>query len=350
MKFLSLVSTLIAVASAAEPADQPKNLESLPNGEKVLPRLMSAPPKAGQQRKHVPYGTFSISSAAMTKRNKMAQGPCGAIACLVTGMEATLKYGTDFNSSKEANVDTGAWLHHIALFGAGGGQGTLWAAGNERPTLRLDTGGNYGLSIGAFMLIIDLMSEDTKAKTVTLFVSYDYVPTGTAGYKAANMYWLTIGEPAAKSGVYKFTTMPQSLSINGQLLYAIGHMHDGGTDMRLFINSKLVCKSVMHYNARAGYGSPAGMGDAKSTGKAASGAMAGMSHGHSRRDGPGGHGGMDGMEHISDPGACTDFGTVKIGDRMTAEAWYDANKHGLMIHNGKKEALMGNMRVYVGPK
>jgi len=369
MKLLSLVSTFVAAAYAAELeaqgtfAEQPKNLQSLPNGQKVLPRLMSAPVKAGQQRKHVPYGTFSISSQAMTKRNKMAAGPCGATACLVTGMEATIKYGANWNTSKEANVDTGAWLHHIALFGAGGGQGSLWAAGNERPTLRLDTGGKYGLSMGSFMMIIDLMSEDTKAKEVTLFISYDYVPATTPGYKAASMYWLTIGEPQAKSGVYKFSSNSQSMSVPGQLLYAIGHMHDGGTDMRLYVNSKLVCKSVMHYNARAGYGSAAGMGNgpaaAKAGGaKAATGAKAGApakaaaSHSHARRDGPGGHahGGNDGMEHISDPGACTDFGDVKKGDRLTAEAWYDANAHPLMVHNGKKEALMGNMRVYVGPK
>jgi len=31
------------------------------------------------------------------------------------------------------------------------------------------------------------------------------------------------------------------------------------------------------------------------------------------------------------------------------KAYYDANQHGLMVHNGKAEKLMGNMRVYIGP-
>jgi hypothetical protein len=105
-------------------------------------------------------------------------------------------------------------------------------------------------------------------------------------------------------------------------------MHDGGTDMRLIKGSTVLCKSVMHYNLRPGYTPPGGA--------------------HKKRDGHGGHGG--GMEHISDPGACTDFGEVANGDKLFSEAWYDANAHPLMVHNGKKENLMGNMRVYVGPK
>jgi hypothetical protein len=34
---------------------------------------------------------------------------------------------------------------------------------------------------------------------------------------------------------------------------------------------------------------------------------------------------------------------------LTCQAYYDANQHGLMMHNGKAEKLMGNMRVYIGP-
>jgi hypothetical protein len=72
-------------------------------------------------------------------------------------------------------------------------------------------------------------------------------------------------------------------------------MHDGGTDMKLYVNSKMVCKSVMHYNAREGYKPHRRL--------------------TKRQGGHGGHGVM----HISDPGACTDFGSVNIGDRLTAE-------------------------------
>jgi len=191
--------------------------------------------------------------------------------------------------------------------------------------------------------MVDLMTESSTPKSLTLEITYEWLPKSTSGYKAATMYWLTVGEPYAQNGVYSFKSQTSTVSSSGKLLYAIGHMHDGGTDMRLFVNSKLVCKSIMHYNLRPGYTPLQG----------ASG-MAGMNHGgHSNAvnapeapfDGPG----AKGMEHISDPGACTGFGTVTTGDRLNSEAWYDANKHPLMEHNGKKENLMGNMRVYVGP-
>jgi len=268
-------------------------------------------------------------------------------------------------------------LHHIALFGSGGGQGSIWACGNERPTLRLNANAKYGLDFpNAFMMMIDLMTEDTTPKSLTLEITYEHVPKTTSGYKAAAMYWLTIGEPKAKDGKYSFTSQQTISGYSGKLLYAIGHMHDGGTHMDLLVAGKAVCESMMHYNSRAGY--TLGGGDKKKPAKAAAaeeeeeaveeapapkkakttktaksssgGAMAGMAHGHDRRDGHGGHGGAGmKMEHISDPGACTDFGSVTKGSVLTSKAYYDAELHPLMAHNGKKENLMGNMRVYIGP-
>jgi len=352
MKLLPLIS-LLAVAYAAESAENAENaigdvqdvqegttvsaekpsLDMTANGVRILPRFEATQPEAPAKRTTITYGTYSVSSTKMLSTTKLAKGPCPMGGCYVTAMQATIRYP----DKKEANIDTNAWLHHIALFGSGGGQGTLWACGNERPTLRLNTEKKFGLDFPAsYMLMIDLMTEEVAAKSLTMEITYEWVPKTTPGYKAAAMYWLTIGEPAAKSGVYKFTSMPSTSGYSGALLYAIGHMHDGGSDMRLFVNGKQVCKSVMHYNLRPGYTPP-------------SGGMAGMSHGHSNVvsvPGSQSHGGSD---HISDPGACINFGNISKGDRLSSEAWYDAVAHPLMEHNGKKENLMGNMRVYVGP-
>jgi hypothetical protein len=103
--------------------------------------------------------------------------------------------------------------------------------------------------------------------------------------------------------VYTFNAMAQTANVNGNLLYAIGHMHDGGTHMDLKVSGRVVCKSVMHYGVRAGYAGKAG------------GGMAGMSHKLKKRQHA--HGAGPG-KHISDPGACTDFGTVRQGERLTA--------------------------------
>jgi len=368
MKTFTLVSSLLAAAYAApspaeaigeianvdtnvalEPIENPL-MKSTKNGEKILPRFSMTQPKDGATRVVVKYGSYMVTSAKMMSTVKAAKGPC--TGCYVTAMEATIRYP----DGKEANTDTNAWLHHIALFGSGAGGASIWAAGNERPTLRLNTESKYGLTFPAmFMLMIDLMTEETKPKNLTLEIAYETIPAMSPmhrQYKGATMYWLTIGEPYAKSGVYSFNTMPMTSSSAGKLLYAIGHMHDGGDNMTLFVSGKAVCKSIMHYSASSARSAPA----AKGAKGAKGGAMAGMSHGRRssqhglvRRDGGPHGGGMDGAEHITAPGACTDFGSVRSGDRLTATAYYDAIKHKLMVHNGAKEKLMGNMRVYVGP-
>jgi len=140
----------------------------------------------------------------------------------VVAMQATIRYP----DKKEANIDSNAWLHHIALFGSGAGQGSLWACGNERPTLRLNTGEKFGLDFPAsYMLMIDLMTEEVAAKSLTMEITYEWVPKTEPGYKAAAMYWLTIGEPAAKSGIYSFKSTPSYTSSAGSLLYAIGYVN-----------------------------------------------------------------------------------------------------------------------------
>jgi hypothetical protein len=103
--------------------------------------------------------------------------------------------------------------------------------------------------------------------------------------------------------------------------------------MDLAVNGKVVCDSQMFYGQRQGYA-------------AAKAAPAG-GHAHARRSPQMSAGG--GGLHISDPGACTDFATVKKGDNVTSRAYYDMNKHATMMHAGKAERIMGNMRVYMGP-
>src|ERR1700759_1733439 len=107
-------------------------------------------------------------------------------------------------------------------------------------------------------------------------------------------------------------------------------MHDGGTHMNLYINGKVVCNSTMFYNK----GSTSDMSGGNITG------IGEHSHGATTFGG----------DHISNPGACTDFGTIKKGDVMTTDAIYDLKEHTIMTHEGKPERLMGNMRVYMGPE
>jgi hypothetical protein len=362
MKYFTLFSTILAVAAAAplaevaevqsiqdvqavEAKDPGSGSDSQEQGVKILKKFKEEPAKAGLTRVVKKIGTWSVTSDKMISTFKaVTDSPCGLGSCYVTAMEATIRYP----DGKEANVDTGAWLHHIAMFGSGTGGGSLWACGNERPTLRLNDKYNYGIDWPrTYMMMIDLMTEVKEPKSLTLEVTYEIAAKGTGGYKPATMYWLTLGaDREAKDGKYSFSTQSSRVTSNGKLLYSIGHMHDGGTDMQLFVDSSMVgiggkpvCTSVMHYDNKPAAGAMEGM-DMGAAKPAAHG-------GHSRRDGHGGHGAPG--DHISAPGACTDFGEVKAGQYVRATAQYDATLHPLMVHNGKREKLMGNMRVYIGP-
>lgn len=108
------------------------------------------------------------------------------------------------------------------------------------------------------------------------------------------------------------------------------------------VGGKVVCESQQIYAKRAGY-----------TSKPMAN-MPGMNAGHSA---------MPGMpaaappsasikseasvKHISDTAICTDFGTVKAGDKMELDALYDTKKNGLNKLMGEFVELMGVSVVYV---
>jgi hypothetical protein len=155
----------------------------------------------------------------MLSTTRTFDGPCkGIAACYVTAMEATIRYP----DGKEANVDTGAWLHHIALSSTR--LQPIWACGNERPTLRLNSNGKYGFEFpDTFGMMIDLMVEGPTAKTLTLELSYEYVLKTNPDYKPAAVHWLTLGmDRAAQAGSYSFDTQSSAVAAQSKLLYAIG--------------------------------------------------------------------------------------------------------------------------------
>jgi len=326
-----LVAALVPVAIAAS---GPGDWSSKPQGQRIIPRLDQSPPIDGGKRSEVLYGPYTIPANKMiTKGQLIAKAPCSN--CYVTAMQATIKYP----NGKEALTSEGAWLHHTVL--ASMTKGAIWAAGNERPTIRLNAASKYGIDWPAsYGVTVDIMSERPEPMNVSMSIIFEYIDKNSdmgKKYKDIVMRWLTIGYPAPPTGKKSYPTQPWKADMNAKLLYAIGHMHDGGTNMDLRINNKVVCDSQMFYGKREGYSA------------ATAAAMKG--HSHARRSpqmSSGGEASFGGL-HISDPGACTDFATVARGDNVTSRAYYDMDKHATMVHSGKAERIMGNMRVYMGP-
>ncbi|RDI86870.1 hypothetical protein Vi05172_g3082 [Venturia inaequalis] len=316
------------VAKTSSSDDVPTaNWLTAPQGQKTLPRMAESTPLDGAQRKEILYGPYTVSKTQMfQKKESSPEAPCSQ--CFVTSMEATLK----FDDGREATTaQHGAWLHHIFLVTRVGlFPQPIWAAGNERPTLSLNSEVNkFGIDFpGNFTMAIDLMSEAPQPLDLKLSITYEYILKSqpeAKDYRGSVVLWNDIGNVDAQDGAYSFTSWNQTAPVSGKLLYAMGHMHDGGDKTVLYINNEIRCTSIMSYNARPGYG--------EST-------IGNATH-HS-------HGAAKEM-HISDPGVCFDFGSVKAGDGMYTRVFYDTDKYPLHSHGGVREKLMGIMRVFVGP-
>jgi Stress up-regulated Nod 19 len=151
-------------------------------------------------------------------------------------------------------------------------------------------------------------------------------PAQATGYKEVKMAWLDItgcgiSSEAAEKGVYeRKQKRPWTSNIDGRLLYATGHVHDGGTKTTIYRTrngaTSEICVSHAEYGGRAGYV------------------------------------GADGMEHISRVSYC-DFAkddSLKTGDVLFVGASYNSTAHMLMESPGSKhlEPIMGISRAYIG--
>jgi hypothetical protein len=223
------------------------------------------------------------------------------------------------------------------------GPNILWAGGNERPTLRLNARHKYGIDWPVnYNFLLEFMSVVPRDVNVSLAVTFEYIEKNTPeskGYKDSYLIWNSVGTPQYQNGSYSHKSSQWTVPKSGVLLHGMGHMHDGGTHVELYVNDKMVCDSRMFYNARPGYGD-----------------LTIARHGHSvrrskslsRRDGVGSHDPFGG-KHISDPGHCTGFGRVEKGDRMHVQAYYNTKEYDVMSHKGAVEEQMGILRVFVGP-
>jgi hypothetical protein len=107
-------------------------------------------------------------------------------------------------------------------------------------------------------------------------------------------------------GKQQFTLSGKEMRItrDGSIISAMGHLHDGATDLTVKINDKAVCKSEATYGKENG--------------------MSGGHSGHKRSIQDGGSGEHQTIQKMS---FCRDVIPVKKGDIVLLEANYDYDKH-----------------------
>jgi hypothetical protein len=110
---------------------------------------------------------------------------------------------------------------------------------------------------------------------------------------------------------------------SGEIIIAGGHVHDGGTNLKLSLDGKVLCDS------KASYGG--------------SKEFIAQTHGHTGARGK--------FEHLRAMSNCfTDLNkttTLKSGQRWRIEGFYDFNQHKPSAHGDENDTIMGIALMYV---
>jgi len=137
----------------------------------------------------------------------------------------------------------------------------IFSSGNERTTVFFNppwyNSTNMGYPVYAkdrFGLITDLMNMNAGAKTVYLTMYYDYVEGHPANFGEIKPVWFDAAqcgtsEISGKSPNSKFDIKATTWTANfaGEVIHAGGHLHDGGTELDLVVDGKIVCRSIPTY-------------------------------------------------------------------------------------------------------
>jgi len=335
MKFLALLAAFASLASAqisGNPDLYPSETGQLPAGFEWSPKMPAVSSVTGGRIVKVRYGAKILMANGHIWNNiAIIANPCSSLGtCYLTQIQAGLEYA----DGKNANVDTGAWMHHMVLLHtrsilSGNSIGDtfcapIWprrffASGNERTNVQGPRG--YGIRIESsdtWIMIVDLMNDIAEMKIVYPTVTYEIVSgaLAIAGMRETQLFWVDItgcgiSEYPARSGYYELQTPSMTSPIAGQLVYAGGHVHDGGLRFVMYHNDRVICTAEHIYGRLPEYKSHHGL-------------------------------------HISDASVCLQLsGAVRVGDRFRGVAIYNSTKWPQMEHDGSVHNIMGIGNIFV---
>ncbi|TKA64965.1 hypothetical protein B0A55_09906 [Friedmanniomyces simplex] len=350
-------------------------------------------PQYNSQRVKMRYGPFTVASMAVN--NGMAdfqqegiQLPC--TDCLITWMQAGLEYP----NGTVANADTNLWLHHTVLANmnrsstvcpGAGNPDTFFASGNERTAINIcvngtEQAGYYIAPTDELAVVVELMNMLPTNQTGMLTMTYEYIPHPPSSFSRVKALWLDIGgcngssdQPVlSTTQAFNYTSPAWTSGISGKVTFIGGHLHDGGTQLRVLRNGTEECDCVATYGANAAYigGGMSMMSSMtmrpRDTSMAMSMSMS-MPNAHILVDGHGllvfdGYG-LDehvriAKQHVNNAHLLGILGTDGQhphlqhldlpGDVWTITAYYDPSQHDLMLDaNGTAAPIMGIALVYV---
>jgi len=292
-------------------------------------------------------GGMENEGGMLDASNHNAPAPC---------QDCTLKYAKTqlvYPDGSVANINTGAWLHHLTLSLRGPTRSDLRCPGgtkripvgmerilafhNDRNETfyglnALDERGLYVGKDDVFDLELMLKNELNVPKDVQYQIEWEFAEGRPKGWGDVRGIWMDAAPCSAMmsdidppKGKDAFTLIGDewTSSINGQLLNTVGHMHDGGVQVQILQNGKAVCKSDAVYDAKPEY-IPSQKAIADGAAK---------------------------MSHISSYSPCNGIGAIKKGDKLALTASYDFVKNKPALNKiGSESDVMGIAMVFVDVK
>jgi hypothetical protein len=265
--------------------------------------------------------------------------------------------GLEFADGRNANIDSGMWLHHMVHLAIGtgrwdptcygkpslphidvnsspSGSERYFSSGNERTKIQLDLLGpgatkwGYHLkSSDKYGFIVDLMNMNAEDKTVYLTMTYDFLegplPSGWDDVKVvwfdANQCGTSEVRPPKQNGQFTISSYKWTPNFTGKILGVGGHLHDGGVALDIKYGSgQTLCSSKAKYSETAEY---------------RQGGMAGMGHGSSG----GGHS-HSGSDHISSMSTCyLGVADLPVKTLSKDQSWYIEGKYDYNQFAGMKD-------------
>lgn len=195
--------------------------------------------------------------------------------------------GLELLDGSDANIDKGLWLHHMVMFNKGPGREDFtcrdtdisvphvsigatsrnserfFASGNERtmgifPEWNTTDAGYKINAKDSFAGLIELMNENMDDKTVYMTITYDIVK-GHPFKDNIRVVWFDIrqcgtSEANPPKGKNRFTfEWTWQATIDAEVIGAIGHLHDGGSQLRLSVDDKETCTNPAKYGTKPEY-------------------------------------------------------------------------------------------------
>jgi hypothetical protein len=205
----------------------------------------------GSQRVKVRYGPFTIPSVNQKNMIYFLEKEAGMFAkaiskvrkpcdeCMITSMTGGLEY----SNGTSANIDTGAWLHHLVLMADGPGKEhdvvcparkgeRFFSSGNERTqgiladldkkTLK----SGYYIKSGNFLnMRVELMNMDPIDKPVYVTIDYEFMPGAPApGWMNTKALWLDVTDcgssdtDAVNDAAFMLSSNPWKSTVAGTML------------------------------------------------------------------------------------------------------------------------------------